>query len=86
MRKARQINAARMQQVAQRVLNAEIERWVHVGDSTSDQPMFERFPQSVGVANIRRFEAALAHPPRYVTQGERGAGFAEGARPALSAR
>jgi hypothetical protein len=29
------------------------------------------------VANIRRFEAQLTHPPRYITQGERGAGFAE---------
>jgi HAD superfamily hydrolase (TIGR01484 family) len=67
----------------QRDLDAEIERWVYVGDSTNDQLMFERFPHSVGVANIRRFEAELAHPPRYVTQGERGAGFAEVARAIL---
>jgi len=40
----------------------------------------------VGVANIRRFEAQLTHKPRYVTQGERGAGFAEVARAILSAR
>ncbi|HXE23066.1 MAG TPA: HAD family hydrolase, partial [Rhodoferax sp.] len=37
----------------------------------------------VGVANIRRFEAELAHPPRYVTQGERGAGFAQVVRAIL---
>ncbi len=60
-----------------RDLDAEIERWIYVGDSTNDQVMFERFPHSVGVANIRRFEAQLTHPPRYITQGERGAGFAE---------
>jgi HAD superfamily hydrolase (TIGR01484 family) len=60
-----------------RDLDAEIERWVYVGDSTNDQVMFERFPHSVGVANIRRFEAQLTHPPRYITTGERGAGFAE---------
>lgn len=66
-----------------RDLDAEIERWVYVGDSTNDQIMFEHFPHSVGVANIRRFEAELAHPPRYVTQGERGAGFAELARAIL---
>jgi len=66
-----------------RDLDAEIERWVYVGDSTNDQIMFEHFPHSVGVANIRRFEAELKHPPRYVTQGERGAGFAELARAIL---
>ncbi len=60
-----------------RDLDAEIDRWVYVGDSTNDQGMFERFPHSVGVANIRRFEAQLTHPPRYITPSERGAGFAE---------
>ena len=60
-----------------RDLDSEIDRWVYVGDSTNDQLMFEHFPQSVGVANIRRFEAELAHKPRYITRGERGAGFAE---------
>ena len=67
-----------------RDLDAEIGRWVYVGDSTNDQIMFEHFPHSVGVANIRRFEAELKHPPRYVTQGERGAGFAEVARAILN--
>ena len=60
-----------------RDLDAEIDRWVYVGDSTNDQLMFEHFPHSVGVANIARFVPQLAHLPRYVTQGERGAGFAE---------
>jgi hydroxymethylpyrimidine pyrophosphatase-like HAD family hydrolase len=60
-----------------RDLDAEIDRWIYVGDSTNDQVMFEHFPHTVGVANIRRFEAQLTHPPRYITQGERGAGFAE---------
>ena len=39
--------------------------------------MFQHFTHSVGVANIRRFEAQLQYKPRYVTQGERGAGFAD---------
>ena len=69
-----------------RDLDAELQRWVYVGDSTNDVLMFERFPHSVGVANIRRFEAQLAHKPEYVTQGERGAGFAEMARAILEAR
>lgn len=60
-----------------RDLHAELHRWVYVGDSTNDQVMFQYFAQSVGVANIRRFEAQLTHPPRYITPGERGTGFAE---------
>lgn len=66
-----------------RELRDEADRWVYVGDSTNDQLMFERLPHSVGVANIRRFEAELQHRPRYITQGERGAGFAEVARALL---
>ncbi len=69
-----------------RTLDAEIQHWVYVGDSTNDQLMFEHFPHSVGVANIRRFEAELTHSPRYITQGERGAGFAEVARALLLAQ
>ena len=69
-----------------RDLEAELDRWVYVGDSTNDVLMFQHFPHSVGVANIRRFEAQLAFKPRYVTEGERGAGFAELARAILAAR
>jgi hypothetical protein len=69
-----------------RALDAELERWVYVGDSTNDVLMFQHFPHSVGVANIRRFEAELAFKPRYVSEGERGAGFAEVARALLQAR
>jgi len=60
-----------------RALEAETGRWVYIGDSTNDQRMFEAMPQTVGVANIRRFEADLAFKPQYVTENERGAGFAE---------
>ena len=69
-----------------RDLDAEIDRWVYVGDSTNDQVMFERFVHSVGVANIRRFEAQLMHPPRVITPCERGAGFAEMTRHLLALR
>ncbi len=69
-----------------RDLEAEMANWVYIGDSTNDQLMFEAFPHSVGVANIRRFEAELSHKPRYITNGERGAGFAEVAAALLSAR
>jgi HAD superfamily hydrolase (TIGR01484 family) len=69
-----------------RGLDGEMANWVYVGDSTNDQLMFEAFPHSVGVANIRRFEAELSHKPRYITNGERGAGFAEVAAALLEAR
>lgn len=67
-------------------LDAQIGRWVYVGDSTNDVLMFEHFPHSVGVANIRRFAGQLSHEPAYVTEGERGAGFSEVARAVLSLR
>jgi HAD superfamily hydrolase (TIGR01484 family) len=69
-----------------RNLDAEMDRWAYVGDSTNDQLMFDAFAHSIGVANIARFVPHLAHLPRYVTQGERGAGFAEVARAVLLAR
>ena len=75
-----------MQQLFGRALEDEIDRWVYVGDSTNDQIMFQHFTHSVGVANIARFVPQLAHLPRYVTPGERGAGFAELAHHLLAAR
>ena len=66
-----------VRQLWDRDLDAELDQWVYVGDSTNDQVMFRHFANSVGVANIRRFESQLQHPPTYITQAERGAGFAE---------
>lgn len=48
------------------------------GDSPNDEPMFGRFPLSCGVANVKRYEALLCHPPTYVTEKPFGYGFAEG--------
>ena len=69
-----------------RQLDAEMDEWAYVGDSTNDQVMFEAFDNAVGVANVRRFEAQLQHKPRYITPGERGAGFAQVAAAVLAAR
>lgn len=69
-----------------RDLAQELDRWVFVGDSGNDQAMFAHFTHSVGVANIARFVPQLTHLPRYVAQGERGAGFAEVAQALLAAR
>ncbi len=75
-----------VRQLFGRNLAAEMDNWVYVGDSTNDQLMFEAFTHSIGVANVRRFEAQLSHLPRYITEGERGAGFAEVARAVMSAQ
>ena len=69
-----------------RELDAEMNQWAFVGDSTNDVLMFEAFANSIGVANVRRFEAQLAHLPQYITISERGAGFAEVAKAVLAAR
>jgi hydroxymethylpyrimidine pyrophosphatase-like HAD family hydrolase len=66
-----------LKQLTGRDLKQELDQWVYVGDSTNDQVMFENFTHSVGVANIKRFEKELKHLPKYITQQERGAGFAE---------
>jgi hypothetical protein len=58
-------------------LGAEIERWVFVGDSGNDAAAFAGFPKSVGVANVREHLDRLPVPPRYVTDQDRGRGFAE---------
>ena len=60
--------------------------WVYLGDSTNDQAMFQQLPLSVGVANIARFVPVLRWLPGYVTEAERGAGFAELAGALLAAR
>jgi HAD superfamily hydrolase (TIGR01484 family) len=48
-----------------------------IGDSPNDEPMFEFFPLSVAVANIRPYLPRLKACPAYITTGEAGAGFVE---------
>jgi HAD superfamily hydrolase (TIGR01484 family) len=50
---------------------------VYVGDSPNDAPMFDFFPNSVGVANVRRFADVLDKAPKFITSASSGAGFAE---------
>lgn len=53
------------------------EGFAFTGDSPNDAPMFGFFRNSVGVANVRRYEALLAAKPAFITRGEAGTGFAE---------
>jgi len=67
-------------------VDAERERFVFVGDSPNDAPMFEHFPYAVGVANVRKYAGRLSSLPAYVTERESGAGFAELVARLLAAR
>jgi HAD superfamily hydrolase (TIGR01484 family) len=67
-------------------LDAEKERFVFIGDSPNDAPMFEYFPHSVGVANIRDFDGRLCAEPTYICEQRCGAGFAELAAALLASR
>lgn len=52
---------------------------ITVGDSPNDATMFdrERFPHSVGVANIQHYTTQLSHHPQYLTTLPEVAGFCE---------
>jgi HAD superfamily hydrolase (TIGR01484 family) len=61
-------------------------RFVFVGDSPNDEPMFRFFPLSAAVANIARFADQLRFRPAHVTRRPSGAGFAELARQIIDGR
>lgn len=59
---------------------------VYAGDSPNDEPMFEAFPLSLGVANIHAFEHRLKNKPAYIAKGHSGDGFVELADLLLNAK
>jgi HAD superfamily hydrolase (TIGR01484 family) len=67
-------------------LNASRESFTFIGDSPNDSPMFEYFPNSIGVANVAQFSGRLKAEPAYVTQKPSGSGFAEVVNILLSSR
>ena len=67
-------------------LDCERQRYLFIGDSPNDEPMFAYFPQAVGVANVLAFTADMTHPPAYVTNGRGGDGFVELAQRLLGVR
>lgn len=62
------------------------DEYLFVGDSPNDAPMFEYFNHSIGVANVVTLKDRLPSPPKYITEQEAGAGFAEVAATILEAR
>jgi HAD superfamily hydrolase (TIGR01484 family) len=63
---------------------ADGHRVVFVGDSPNDEPMFNFFPHSIGVANIHDF--SFQSPPAWVTVGRGARGFQEVVETLVSGR
>ncbi|MBX5484210.1 MAG: HAD-IIB family hydrolase [Myxococcaceae bacterium] len=61
-------------------------RFVYVGDSFNDAPLFEAFALSVGVANVRDVLNRIDTPPTYITREREGRGFRELVREILAQR
>lgn len=62
------------------------DRVVFVGDSPNDEPLFEFFPNAVGVANVACFLGKMKFKPKYLTNHKGGNGFQEVVSHLLSAR
>ena len=60
------------------------ENIIFSGDSPNDEPMFEYFPNSVGVANVLAFKDTLKSKPAWITKKRGGFGFAQLAEVLLS--
>ena len=58
-------------------LDSTRERFVYIGDSPNDEPMFEYFPVSVAVRNVEKFLDQMQALPAYITSLEGGEGFAQ---------
>ncbi len=75
-----------MQEVFSVDLDLESDRYVFVGDSPNDSPMFGFFDDAVGVANLKPFADRCDSLPRWMTDAPRGAGFCELVEAILSVR
>ncbi len=54
-----------------------LQKCIFVGDSPNDEPMFEKFPHSFGVANIKNFSSQMNSLPTYVSSANGGEGFTQ---------
>lgn len=62
------------------------EKLLFIGDSPNDEPLFESFKFSVGVANLSKYLDRLSFPPKWITELESGAGFSEMAAKLIASR
>lgn len=63
-----------------------LQHTLFIGDSPNDEPMFQFFPLSVGVANIQSQLHRIKHKPAFVTPSRGGDGFVEMADRLLAVR
>lgn len=54
-----------------------LQKAIFVGDSPNDEPMFEKFPNSFGVANIKNFTNQMKYLPAFISPSKGGEGFSE---------
>ena len=67
-------------------LEANSDRFLFIGDSPNDEPMFKFFQNSVGVANISSFFDVFETMPKYLTKEAFGLGFSEMASAVITGR
>ena len=58
-------------------LDLNKDKFVFYGDSPNDEPLFQYFPNSCGVANVKGFKSEMIHLPKYVSDLKGGKGFVE---------
>ncbi|AFY69258.1 HAD-superfamily hydrolase, subfamily IIB [Thalassoporum mexicanum PCC 7367] len=65
--------------ISQHFAHLTTQQILTIGDSPNDEAMFDRqkFPLSVGVANLREYSDRLTHQPTYITSQPEVAGFGE---------
>ncbi len=61
-------------------------QYLYFGDSPNDEPLFAKFENTIGVANVREFLPKMKSGPSLITQKEGGHGFAEAVRWILKQR
>jgi hydroxymethylpyrimidine pyrophosphatase-like HAD family hydrolase len=78
------------QRFAHEVLDCDLERdnerFVFVGDSPNDAPLFAFFRNACGVGNVRDYADRMPHYPRFVADAHGGDGFLEIVDAILKAR
>ena len=54
-----------------------LDQCLYIGDSPNDEPLFENFKHTFGVANIKEFSSQMKYLPQYISTLDSGDGFCE---------
>jgi hydroxymethylpyrimidine pyrophosphatase-like HAD family hydrolase len=63
-----------------------LRRAAFIGDSPNDEPLFDAFPTSIAVGNLKKYLRLITRLPGYITEAESAAGFCEACRVILAKR